>query len=171
MKTFCMLGRLILSGIFLYSAYRKLRSPWLAFAGTLSSYELLSDNLLEPLARTLPWCELGLGAALVSGMAVRWFSLLSSLLLGTFFAVMVRSYAIGLPIDCGCFGAGGDPIGLKTLARDFGFLALAIALTVAAFRRSALQQKEAHGESIEFRNGDRRQQAGKAVPEIQNKCR
>lgn len=126
-------GRLILGVIFCYAAYAKLRHPWIEFAGSLAAFKLLPDNALEPIARTLPWCELALGIALISGIWQRWFALIASLLLLLFFSVMVRSYAMGLQIDCGCFGPG-EALGPKTLARDFTMLALAVAVTVASFR-------------------------------------
>jgi putative oxidoreductase len=128
-----LLGRLILAGVFIYAAYTKLRAPWLQFAVSLSSYKILADNLLEPIARILPWCELALGIAILSGIWLRWFALIGSLLLGFFFAVMVRSYAMGLQIDCGCFGPG-EALGPKTMIRDGLLLALAIAVTLGAFR-------------------------------------
>ena len=126
-------GRLILGAIFVFAAYAKLRAPWIEFAGNLAGFQLLPDWALEPIAKTLPWCELALGVALISGIWQRWFALVASLLLGLFFTVMVRSYAIGLKIDCGCFGPG-EALGPKTLARDFSMLALAIVVTVASFR-------------------------------------
>ena len=126
-------GRLILAAIFIFAAWAKLREPWINFAGSLNGYELLPVDWLEPLAKTLPWCELALGIALLSGFAQRWFLLIATLLLALFFSVMVRSYAVGLHIDCGCFGAG-DPLGPKTLARDGSLLALGIAVTFGAFR-------------------------------------
>ena len=130
-------GRLILGFIFVYAAWAKLRLPWIDFAGALNAFEILPEAALEPVAKTLPWCELALGVALISGIWQRWFALIASLLLGLFFSVMVRSYAIGLQIDCGCFGPG-EALGPKTLARDFSMLALAIAVTIGSFRtRSA----------------------------------
>lgn len=126
-------GRLILGAIFCYAAYAKLRAPWIEFAGSLAAFKLLPDNALEPIARTLPWCELALGVALISGIWARWFSLIASLLLLLFFSVMVRSYAVGLQIDCGCFGPG-EALGPKTLARDFSMLAVAVAVTIGSFR-------------------------------------
>src|SRR5580658_11206874 len=96
-------GRLILAAIFVVAAYMKLKAPWIEFAGSLNGYEILPESALEPIARTLPWCELALGVALISGIWQRWFALIASLLLAFFFSVMVRSYAIGLKIDCGCF--------------------------------------------------------------------
>jgi uncharacterized membrane protein YphA (DoxX/SURF4 family) len=127
------IGRLILGVIFVYAAYAKLRAPWIEFAGSLAAFQLLPDNLLEPIARTLPAFELILGLGLISGIWQRWFSLVASLLLLLFFSVMVRSYAMGLQIDCGCFGPG-EALGPKTLARDFTMLALAVAVTIASFR-------------------------------------
>ena len=127
------IGRLILGVIFVYAAYAKLRAPWIEFAGSLAAFQLLPENLLEPFARTLPWFELVLGLALISGIWQRWFSLVASLLLVLFFSVMVRSYAMGLKIDCGCFGPG-EALGPKTLARDFTMLALAVAVTIGSFR-------------------------------------
>jgi hypothetical protein len=56
----------------------------------------------------------------------------ASLLLLTFFAVLVRSYALGMNIECGCFGPG-EQLTWKTLMRD-GFLVLvSLAVTVGAF--------------------------------------
>jgi putative oxidoreductase len=127
-------GRLILGVIFVVAAYMKLKAPWIEFAGELNAYELLPEWALEPLAKTLPWAELALGVALISGIWQRWFALIASLLLTLFFAVMLRSYIVGLKIDCGCFGPG-DALGPKTLARDFSFLAMAVAVTIGSFRR------------------------------------
>jgi len=126
-------GRLILGAIFVYAAWAKLRLPWIDFAGALNAFEILPESALEPIARTLPWCELALGAALISGIWQRWFGLIASLLLAFFFSVMLRSYLVGLKIDCGCFGPG-EALGPKTLARDFSMLVLAIVVTVASFR-------------------------------------
>src|SRR4051812_13518230 len=106
-------GRLILGAIFVYAAWAKLRAPWIEFAGGLNAFELLPEATLEPIARTLPWAELLLGLGLISGIAQRWFGLIASLLLTLFFTVMVRSYVVGLKIDCGCFGPG-DALGPKT---------------------------------------------------------
>jgi uncharacterized membrane protein YphA (DoxX/SURF4 family) len=126
-------ARVILGAIMIYAAYSKLRSSWLVFAGSISQYNLVPDNWLEPMAKTLPWFELGLGVFLVAGVLTRWVGLLNTLLLGTFFGVMVRSYAAGLKIDCGCFGPG-EALGPKTLMRDGLLVALSAAVTIAAFR-------------------------------------
>ena len=135
-------GRLILGAIFIFAAWSKLHAPWIEFAGGLNAFEILPESALEPVARTLPWFELFLGMALISGIWQRWFTLMASLLLAFFFTVMVRSYAIGLKIDSGCFGPG-DALGPKTLARDFSMLALAVAVTIGSFRGSSGPAPEA----------------------------
>jgi uncharacterized membrane protein YphA (DoxX/SURF4 family) len=145
LRLWLIIGRLILGAIFVYSAYMKLKAPWIEFASALNGFEILPVSMLEPVAKTLPWCELALGVALISGIWQRWFALIASLLLTLFFSVMVRSYAVGLKIDCGCFGPG-DELGPKTLARDFSMLTLAVAVTVGSFRtakRPAPQPAEA----------------------------
>jgi hypothetical protein len=45
---------------------------------------------------------------------------------------MIRSWAAGLKIDCGCFGPG-EALGPKTLVRDGSLVALSIAVTIGAF--------------------------------------
>ncbi len=135
MKTkFLIAGRLALGLIFVVAAYAKLKAPWLVFAGSLNDFGILPESWLEPVARTLPWAELALGLALISGIWQRWFALIAALILGLFFSVMVRSYAMGLKIDCGCFGPG-EQLGPITLLRDFSMLALAIAVTIFSFRK------------------------------------
>lgn len=126
-------GRLIVGGVILYAAYVKLRAPWIQFAASLNGYGILPESALEPVAKTLPWVELTLGVALLSGIWLRWFAPLASLMLGFFFALMVHTWAIGLKIDCGCFGPG-EALGPKTLLRDGVLLTLALAVTYGAFR-------------------------------------
>jgi uncharacterized membrane protein YphA (DoxX/SURF4 family) len=133
-RVFLLIGQVILAGIFIYAGYAKLREPWLQFAVSLSSFKLLPDGALEPLARFLPWAELVLGIAILSGVLLRWSALVATLVLTLFFAVLIRSYAIGLQVDCGCFGSGEAALGPMRLAEEAGMLALALAVTLGAFR-------------------------------------
>jgi uncharacterized membrane protein YphA (DoxX/SURF4 family) len=126
-------GRLLLAGIFLYSGYAKLSEPWLQFVVSLESFKVLPESALEPVARTLPWLEVALGVALLSGFFTRWFALIATLFLLTFESAAASAYARGLTVDCGCFGSGGDPLGPKWFAEETAMLALALAVTVAAF--------------------------------------
>jgi uncharacterized membrane protein YphA (DoxX/SURF4 family) len=140
-----MVGRLALAGIFLFAAYAKLKPqaamPWSGasirtslsmFAMQVDSYQLLPPQLVSPAAHFLPLFELFLGLWLLSGVWLRYSSLVTTLLLGAFFAMMVRTYRMGLEINCGCFGPG-ERLGPKTLLRDGSLLALALAVTIGAF--------------------------------------
>lgn len=145
-KILLLLGRLALAVIFLVAAYAKLKPPistmsWSPasvkmslnmFAMQVDSYQLLPAAAVSPVAHVLPPFELFLGLWLLSGIALRFSSLLTTLLLGGFFGVMVRTYALGLEINCGCFGPG-EQLGTKTLLRDGSLLALSLAVTIGAF--------------------------------------
>ena len=138
-------GRLALAGIFLFAAYAKLKPqaamPWSGasirtslsmFAMQVDSYQLLPPQFVSPAAHFLPLFELFLGLWLLSGVWLRYSSLATTLLLGAFFAMMVRTYRMGLEINCGCFGPG-ERLGPKTLLRDGSLLALALTVTIGAF--------------------------------------
>jgi uncharacterized membrane protein YphA (DoxX/SURF4 family) len=128
-----LVARLGLGAIFLYAAYTKLKMPWISFAAAIEGYKLLPESGVIFVARTLPWFEAALGVLLVAGVGLRWVAGAASVLLVAFFAIMVRSYALGLEIECGCFGPG-DALSWKTLVRDGLMAAASVALTYGAFR-------------------------------------
>src|SRR5271156_5484123 len=149
-----LVGRLALAGIFLFAAYAKMKPQaamgWSGasiktslsmFAMQVDSYQLLPPQLVSPAAHFLPPFELFLGLWLLSGVLLRYASLITTLLLGAFFAVMVRTYAAGLEINCGCFGPG-ERLGPLTLLRDGSLLALALAVTIGAFLRGRRSRVE-----------------------------
>jgi uncharacterized membrane protein YphA (DoxX/SURF4 family) len=130
-RFFLTLLRLALAAVFLYAAYTKLRQPWLLFAMSIDAYQILPEWAALALGRTLPWLELLLGLLLATGVGLRYTAAGASILLAVFFAVMVRSYAKGMKIDCACFGLG-EAIGPLTLFRDGVVLALSVALFLMA---------------------------------------
>ncbi|MGA3262370.1 MAG: MauE/DoxX family redox-associated membrane protein, partial [Bryobacteraceae bacterium] len=109
--------RIALGAIFVYAAWTKLRTPWELFAMSIDSYQLLPLRAVELVARTLPWFELAVGLLLIAGFWLRSAAAATTLLLAVFFGLMVRAYAKGMEINCGCFGAN-DIISWKTLLRD-----------------------------------------------------
>jgi hypothetical protein len=144
-KVLLLIGRVALAGIFVFAAYAKmkpqsggewslgqLRVSLAMFAMQVDSYQLLSPSTVSFVSRTLPPFELFLGLWLLSGVLLPLSGLITTLLLGGFFSVMVRSYRMGLEINCGCFGPG-ERLGPLTLLRDGSLLALAIAVTIGAF--------------------------------------
>ncbi len=134
LRTAALVLRVILGAVFVYAAYVKLKAPWQLFAGAIGDYKVLPEWAVIPLARTLPWFELALGLMLFAGIFLRPISVAATAILGVFFALMVRSFAKGMDISCGCFGPTGDPISWKTLIRDGSFLAISISLIVLSFR-------------------------------------
>ena len=144
-KILLTIGRIALAAIFIVAAYAKLKPqaavPWSIgsmrvslsmFAMQVDSYQLLPPAIVSPAAHFLPPFELFVGLWLLSGIALRYSALVTTLLLTVFFAVLVRSYFLGLEINCGCFGPG-ERLGPMTLLRDGSLLALAIAVSVGAF--------------------------------------
>jgi len=135
-------GQIVLACIFIAAGYLKLREPWLQFAVSINSLKIVPDNMLELFARTLPWIELILGIVILTGVWLRWSAAAGSVMLAVFLSVLVRSYALGMQVDCGCFGSG-EPLGPKTLARDGLMLALALSVTIGAFLMRRRQSRPA----------------------------
>jgi uncharacterized membrane protein YphA (DoxX/SURF4 family) len=143
------IGRLVLGVIFVYAGYAKLFlpnfTPWPLFALRFSlstnlsnfavqveSYNLLSAGGVSFVAHTLPFTEIILGLLLLIGWRFRiWATLVTLIMLG-FFAAVVRSYALGMQINCGCF-ATPEPLTIKTVFRDGALVALALLMTIFAF--------------------------------------
>jgi putative oxidoreductase len=127
-------ARLVLAGVFLYAAYTKMpwKQPAAFFAMTIDSYQLLPPWAVMLTAKLLPWVELALGFFLLIGWPLRLVSTLATLLLGGFFTLTVRTYAMGLEINCGCFGPG-EHLGPKTLVRDGSLFLLALGITIGAY--------------------------------------
>ncbi len=126
-------GRLALGGIFLYAGYVKgIQEPWPNFAASLYTWKVLPDAWLEPVARILPWVEMSLGLAAVTGILARWFSSILTAMLAFFLCLGVWGFATGRKPDCGCFGAGSSEGGLdaKWFSEHAAMLALGLAVSI-----------------------------------------
>ena len=139
-----LLLRLALGAVFVYAAWIKLKDPWLLFAISIDNYHVLPQWAVMTLARTLPWVELALGLLLIAGLWRRVSTVGVSALLLVFFSLMVRAYARGDTIDCGCFGPG-EAISPITLLRDGSLLAGGLFLAVMSFRSSKPRLKPSSG--------------------------
>jgi uncharacterized membrane protein YphA (DoxX/SURF4 family) len=141
-RALLLLLRLGLGAVFVYAAWTKLRAPWPVFAMAVDAYKLLPHWAVIFVARTLPWAELLIGVLLLAGRFLRLAAAAASLLLLSLFAIMLRSYASGLQIDCGCFGPG-DTISIRTLLRDGALLAASLSLAGMALWKARTKQKHA----------------------------
>ncbi len=54
----------------MYSGYVKIQEP-LQFAVAIAGYKMVPDNLVFPLAKSLPWLELVLGYNILVGWKIR----------------------------------------------------------------------------------------------------
>ena len=102
-------------------------------AMAVRAYELLPISIANFLGYVLPWVEIGVGALLLLGVAVKISGAIGALTMFVFIIAIAQAWARGLSIDCGCFGGGGtvDPDQTKYLEeilRDFGLLLTGIYL-------------------------------------------
>lgn len=129
-------GRLGLAAIFLWAGIAKAREPWLQFAIAIDSFKIVPESWLEPIARTLPWCEIALGVVLIPGILARWFSLITTGMLAWFLFIGIRASVKGLTVDCGCFGSGHGEIDAMWFVEHVAMLALGLAVTAGEFWKS-----------------------------------
>ncbi|MFZ2176017.1 MAG: MauE/DoxX family redox-associated membrane protein [Rhodococcus sp. (in: high G+C Gram-positive bacteria)] len=128
-KTASLAARLVLAAVWLISGAIKVADPAQTIVA-VRAYQLLPEDLVRPVANTLPFLEIALGLLLLTGIAVRATAVVSGLVLAVLIGVIVSVWSRGLSIDCGCFGGGGpaDVNGwdyLQEILRDLGFLLLA----------------------------------------------
>ena len=125
--------RISLGCVLVYSALPKIADPP-AFAQMVWNYKLLPPAAVNVMAIVLPWLELWLAAALISGVLRRGAAMLSAILLLVFMAALTVNLYRGVAVDCGCFSlatAAASPeeqfatMRLDVL-RDAGLLLLAL---------------------------------------------
>jgi putative oxidoreductase len=120
MKYAVLAGRLIIGGIFVYASIYKIFHP-ADFAIAVRNYLIIPASWSNIVALTLPWVEIIAGVFLILGVQVRPSALLTTGMLGVFLGAIMYAFAIGLDIDCGCFGSAvtsGGRIGVTHIARD-----------------------------------------------------
>lgn len=111
----------------------------------VSSYRILPESLVSPVAHGLPVLEMVLAAMILLGFATRVMAVCVGLLFIVFIAGIISAWARGLSIDCGCFGGGGTVAKgqthyLREIFRDLGFLVLAAWLMVFPRGKFALDR-------------------------------
>lgn len=89
--------------LFLYSGAIKLfRLP--QFAQTVGDFGIVLDSFVQPTALMVCVIELGIAYALFQQKT--WSMLATAILILGFLGVLSYGLAIGLDIECGCFGSG-----------------------------------------------------------------
>jgi uncharacterized membrane protein YphA (DoxX/SURF4 family) len=142
-----LIGRIVLAVILIVAAVAKMKPlagmPWAVgsikvslsmFAVGVDSYQLLPPWAVSPFAHFLPPFELFVGLWLISGIALRVSSVVSTLLICMFIGALASAYERGVGINCGCFGQGVQINAKTELIHDsLLFLPLAFAVTFGAF--------------------------------------
>lgn len=122
--------RLIIGGLFIYSAITKIIDTDY-FVKSLYNYRLLPEVSLNFFALFIPWLELVIGCLLVLGIFVRESALIGSILMIIFIAAIGIAVARGLDIECGCFGTrDGSRVGVLKIIEDLLILLGFIWVTV-----------------------------------------
>jgi uncharacterized membrane protein YphA (DoxX/SURF4 family) len=129
--------------LFLGAAWPKLQDP-ATFTQEVANYQLLPE-VAPYVAATLPGVELVLAVALLFLIpGSRWLAsaaALAAFLMAGFTVATSQVVARGIDIECGCFGAGSDPVTGATIARDVVYLAGCLALLALAWRWEGLPNK------------------------------
>jgi uncharacterized membrane protein YphA (DoxX/SURF4 family) len=98
--------RLVPAGILLWAGIAKALDQQGSLL-SVSSYDVLPDALVRPVATLLPWVEIAIAALLLLGLFVRFAGASTAILTTIFIGGLIQAKARGLQIDCGCFSAGG----------------------------------------------------------------
>lgn len=102
-QTGLVIGRILLSGVFLLSGFMKVGDP-LNFADRIHSFQILPDWAIHTVALGLPILEILIGVSIFIAR-FRGPALLSSIFLLILFSVgLLQGLIRGLEINCGCFG-------------------------------------------------------------------
>lgn len=118
--------RLAIGLIFLFAALPKIGDV-ASFAKQVHNFRLVPLPLENLFAMSLPWVELVVALALITGFHARAGGWLASGLMVVFVLAVGQAVARGLDIECGCFGtADASQVGIVKLLEDLGMLALAL---------------------------------------------
>ena len=141
---FGLVARLTLGGVLLAAGWLKILTPAKSQMA-VRAYEVLPISIANFFGLVLPWLEVGIGALLILGIAIRFSAFAGGFFMLLFIAAISQAWARGLSIDCGCFGGGGtvDPGKTKYLSeilRDTGLALLALYLIRYPVTRFALER-------------------------------
>lgn len=137
--------RLLLGGVFLWAGLSKVDAPLATLAAVYSYEVVIPDGLAEFVAAALPWMEILVGLALVTGVMLPAALAWAAVMLCGFTALTAQAWWRGLPIDCGCMDLSALHPALAVLGtpggatlRNLGLLMLAGLL--AAMVRARLRE-------------------------------
>jgi uncharacterized membrane protein YphA (DoxX/SURF4 family) len=114
-------ARIILGGALLVAAVTKIG------AGTLWVKQAVGLAVPRPVAVSVPWVELAVGASVAVGLAEPWSAAAAVVLLVVFTAWIVVRLARGQHEPCACFGSlSASPLSWWQVVRNCVLIALGI---------------------------------------------
>jgi putative oxidoreductase len=129
--------RIGLGIMFLWSSLFKIRQPY-DFLHAVYAYEIVGRQMGVLVAAVLPWVELFVGIALISGVCATGAMLLCAGMGAMFTFVISWAVYYDLGISCGCFSASGQgQVGYFALLRAIAITVAGLILYVLMVRRSA----------------------------------
>ncbi len=134
-RTFLVLFRLVLGGLFVYAGVVKVLDP-LDFAQNIRNYGLVGQSLSFIAAVILPWLEILAGLALAAGIWKRASALIISGLLVFFILLTLVTILRGLDVDCGCFGAISRKAGWGLIVEDAAMFFMGLCLLFAPAKQT-----------------------------------
>ncbi|MBN1540616.1 DoxX family membrane protein [candidate division KSB1 bacterium] len=117
--------RWILGLVFIIAGVPKIIDP-AGFAVAVDNYRLLPYFIVVVMALVLPWLEVFIGLALISGRLWRGGALLTIGLYGVFIIAIGSAMMRGLDIDCGCFSTGEHDANFRRIIEDVILMAGAL---------------------------------------------
>ena len=129
------LARLMLAAVFLVAAIIKLRQPWLLFATSIDTMQLLPEPAVLFVARVLPWTELLLGVLLLFGIKMRYVVAFRHQATADFLYSVMHEIPTSRTRNR-LRTLGQEALDQKHLARDGALLAISAWVTFEAFRRT-----------------------------------
>lgn len=136
MDALLLISRLVLAGVFVVAAVAKL----VDLDATRRAFRQLGvpERAVAVAVVLLPLAELAIAVALVPAGTARWAAVAAVGLLAVFTAVVGVAVARGSEAECHCFGSvSSRPVGVGTLGRNAGLLALASFVVVGGHGASA----------------------------------
>jgi len=143
MTAFLVSVRVVLAGLFLFSAATKLRSPsqLTQFVDSLRSMTIAPERWVSSIAVTVAVAELGTGALILLDASHRAGLIAAAMLLISFAVAIVVSVRRGAQTTCRCLGASTRPLGRLHVARNASLAAIAV-LAAASPGSSSLSAEE-----------------------------
>ena len=137
---FAVLVRLLLAGLFLYSAIPKIIDP-IGFIIKIDEYNVLPPEFVEPFGTYLPWLMIVSSAFLIIGLGTRGAAgAISLMILSFLIAIGINIYRETSGLPCGCFGENSGDVGWVLFIQDVGLFLLSAYIILRGCGRFGLDR-------------------------------